>query len=566
MRTGFLFLVLTTFSLACGQLLPVDSVWIARTLRQMSIEEKVGHLLMPVHQSLDQSRQYVQQYHVGGFWFAKAKAPAIVHELNALQRLSRWGLLIAADFEKGVGTHVDGGIDLPGAMALAATGDTAAVYQAAAITAQEARAIGVHLDFAPVVDVNNNPKNPVINVRSFGENPALVAMYGAAAVRGYQDHGLLSTLKHYPGHGNTTVDTHVDLATIGGSMKELQEVELQPYRTILSEARPAAVMVSHLWVPAIDTVPVPATFSARAVTGILRQQLGFDGIICTDAMVMGAIREHYDSADAAVKAVLAGVDLIVWPQDVAEAYHSLLTAARSGRIGEERLNASVRRILSAKTRVGLQRQREIVEENVLASLSTAENLERAGRIAGKCITLARDDRHLIPLSPDQRVLLLTLDNHTGPALMSRTSVTFPFEIEKRAVSVLSVSLPDTLSREKAAQLLELAQRAEVVVVGAYVRIFMASGSVDLPADKQKLLEQLAEVNSNLVLVSFGNPYVGAAIRGLSTYLCAYDNADVLQLAAARALYGEIRIQGSLPVTVNASLPAGSGIRLEPRPE
>ncbi len=545
-----------------SQLHPVDTAWVESTLNRMSVEDKVGHLIMPAHQSMEESERNVREYHVGGLWFAKAKAPEIARQLNQLQRIAPYGLLVAVDFEKGAGTHVDGGIDLPGAMALAASGDPAAAYEAAAITAEEARALGVHIDFAPVVDVNDNPMNPVINVRSFGEDPARVAEFGAAAVRGYQDHGLLATLKHYPGHGNTAVDSHADLARVAGSMDKIERTELLPYRVIIGRDHPAAVMVSHLWLPALDVDPTPATFSRNAVQRVLRDRLGFDGLVCTDAMVMGAIAKHAGPGEAAIRTIMAGVDLVVWPESVRAAYDSLLAAVQDGRISRERLDASVRRILRAKSQGGVRQGYSVDESALGRTLRAPRNLERARNLAASCITLVNDERTILPLHPAARTLLLTLDNQAGQALMSRTSVTFPAEVQKRSTDVSVFDVPDTLTPDVIAKILEEAERSETVIVSAYVRIFMASGTVDLPPAQRDLLTRLVRTNPRVVLVSFGSPYAGGTIPGLSTYVCAYDNAEVLQEAAARALFGEIPVHGKLPVSISAEFPLGTGLDRE----
>ncbi len=519
-----------------SQLRTIDTLWVEQTLSTMTLDQKIGHLLMPAHRSVDATKEFITKYHVGSIWFAKAEPRKLIAELNELQQLAPCGLLVAGDFEKGIGTHVDGATDFPIAMALGASGDPKLAYEAAAVTAAEARAIGVHLNFAPVVDVNSNPQNPVINIRAFGDDPALVGTMGLSVVRGYEDNGLLATLKHYPGHGNTGIDTHSDLAAIDGNKGALDQIELAPYRFILAQHQSAAVMVSHLWMKAYDESPLPATFSKRMIGEVLRGEMHFQGIVCTDAMTMGAITKHYSAGDAAVRAVEAGVDLIVWPADVPAAFEALRSAVESGRIPQAQLDGSVRRILNAKTRVGLQTIRTIDPAKAQTRLGTSEHLKIARAIARKCVKVQRDDRGLLPLPADRRFLVVTFNNRSGAAMMSRTLESFPEEFKQLAFAVETVAMTDGMSDQEQNAVLEKARTADIVIVAAYVRIFLSSGTVGLPAHQQRFLESLVRTNPKVVLVSFGNPYIGASVPAIPTFITAFDNAAVLQEAVAERLF------------------------------
>lgn len=515
----------------------------------MTLDEKIGQLIMPPHFDLEQSKQLIQDYHVGGFFVAKSEARQIARELNELQRTSKYPLLISADFEKGAGTHIDGATDLPINMALAASRNPEIAYRAAKLTAEEARAMGIHLDFAPVLDVNNNPQNPIINVRSFSEDPKLVAEMGASAIRGYQENGLLATAKHFPGHGNTSTDTHSKLGTIEASTSQFESVELFPYREVFTHAEPAAIMTAHLWVKPLDTDTIPATLSNSVVTTLLRERLKFNGLVVTDAMIMGGITNQYSLDDATVRAIQAGCDVILWPGNPATSFEAIQQALQDGRITVARIDASVRRILKAKTRVGLDRERFVNEESIQGRVGTETHYEEARRIAAQCLTLVKDDAKLLPLKAGTRTVVITMGKQSRNAMMSRSLISFPGEMQNRDSSVVTLSLSENPETGQVAQALELARKSEVVVVAAYVQIVIGRGTVELSEVHQALVKRLIEENPRTILVSFGNPYIGGSFPALSTYVCAYDNARALQAVAVDALYGRIPFRGKLPVTL-----------------
>ncbi|MGB2868143.1 MAG: glycoside hydrolase family 3 N-terminal domain-containing protein [Bacteroidota bacterium] len=559
MKSSLCFLSLFSVFSLDAQLLPVDSVWVEQTLASMSLDEKIGQLIMPPHLYLDESKELIEKYHVGGFWFAKSEAVRIARELNALQQASKYPLLIAADFEKGAGTHVDGATDLPINMALGASRDPELAYRAAALTAKEARAIGVHVNFAPVMDVNNNPDNPVINIRSYGEDPTLVAGLAEAAIRGYQQNGILATGKHFPGHGNTSVDSHSRLGIIEGNSAEMDSLELLPYTEVLKKNPPACIMSAHLWVKALDNDTIPATFSRNALTLLLRGRLGFDGIIFPDAMVMGGLTSRYTSEEASLRTIQAGCDILLWPPNPQTSFETLKNAVQSGDVSVERINQSVRRILRAKTCVGLQKNRSVDVEKIPGLVGTEANYNEAKQIAAKCLTLVKDDGKLLPLNIGQHVLVVTMNNSGGNAMMSRTLVSFPSELSNISPRITQFNLPETITDLDTQRALDLARQSDVVVIAAYVRIFLGSGTVGLPASQRAFIEQMALANVKVVVVSFGNPYIGSSLPFVSTYVCAYDNAKALQQTAAEALFGRSGFGGKLPVTISKTMKFGDGI-------
>lgn len=542
-----------------AQMLPVDTTWVNRTLKSMTLDEKIGQLFVPVHTDIQRTKEWVKDYGIGGLWFARTEAKKIAAELNALQEASKYPLLVTADFEKGAGTYVDGATDLPINMALGASRDPKLVAAAAQLTAREARAIGVHLNFAPVLDVNNNADNPVINTRSYGENPSLVAKLGAAAIKGFQDHGLLATAKHFPGHGNTSTDTHAKLGVVTSSPSVFEAVELYPYKQVLKQAAPSSIMSAHLWIEAVDIDTIPATLSRNVMTTLLRNELKFDGIVFTDAMVMGGITTRYPFDVATVKAIQAGCDIIVFPGDLVKGIQAIRQAVANGQLTEKRIDESVRRILRAKTQVGLHKQRVVDVEKIPTLVGTEANYLEAKRIAAQCLTLAKNGRKIIPLTPTQQVLVLTMSNKEGNSMVSRGLVSFPDEVRKLSGTVTEFRLSDSLRADDVDRALMLAASADVVVVAAYIKIVLSSGTVALSPAHTSFLRRLHQQNPNLVLISFGNPYIGATLPGIPAYVCAYDNAKALQEATAEALYGKTPFKGKLPVTVSEKMKVGVGL-------
>lgn len=554
------FLLFVGIISANAQLHRVDNAWVAKTLKAMSLDEKIGQLFIPVHTSPDKTLEWISKYHIGGIWFSRVEARQIAGELNTLQRASKYPLLVTVDFEKGAGTYVDGATDLPINMALGASRDPKLVYEAAKLTAKEARAIGVHLNYAPVLDVNNNPKNPVINTRSFGEDPRLVATLAAAAVKGYQDNGLLATGKHFPGHGNTATDTHAQIGVIASSPAEFESVELYPYKELLQKAKPSSIMSAHLWIQAIDADTIPATLSKNVMTGLLRDKLKFDGLVFTDAMVMGGISKRYPFGAATVKALQAGCDIILFPGDLEKGIDAVRDALKNGDLTEKRIDESVVRVLRAKSKAGLPKNRFRNVERISSLVGTRGNYAIAKKIASRCLTLAKDESRLIPLRKSQKLLVLTLSNKEGNSMVSRGMVSFPDEIRKLSPGAKELRLSESLSTEEVTRALSLAKDADAVVVAAYIKIVLSSGTVELPAMDKAFLSQLVKQNPRVVLVSFGNPYIGASVPDVPTYICAYDNARALQETAAEALFGKIHFRGKLPVTVSETMKFGAGIR------
>jgi beta-glucosidase-like glycosyl hydrolase len=571
------------------------AAWVRKTLAKMTLDDKIGQLVVPGlngvytpvdSEALDKLERLVREGRVGGFHVfgggealppallnpvygvagsraVKGDALAIATLLNRLQRASALPLMFTADFEGGAGYIVDGATRMPRAMALGATRDTALAERAGRVGASEGRALGVHVDYYPVVDVNVNPQNPVINIRSFSEDPELVARMATAYLRGIQQGGMLSTAKHFPGHGDTTVDTHLDLALIEHSRSRLDAVELVPFRAAIA-AGVDAVMSSHIRLPALDpTAGRPATLSRPILTGLLREELGFKGLVFTDSMSMHAISKRYAPAEAAALAVQAGADVVLDSPDPEAALRGIKLALERGEIAMDALDRSVERILQAKARLGLHRARTVDVEAVPASVGGRAHEAVAVEIASRAITLLKDERGQVPLAlPQQaRVLLLSVVDSAGGWREAAPGRVLIPELRKRLPGLTAVEVTDRTTTSELDLLRAMAKGADAVVAATFTRASDPSGRLGLSPGQQSLLEALARDDARrpLVVVALGSPYVGALGAKLPAVLVTYEVGDAPEAAAVRALCGEAPIGGRLPVSLPGLFAAGHGL-------
>jgi len=577
-------------------LLPGDARWVDATLKSLSTPELVGQLLMgrlnSTYLSADSAEfealaALVRDVHMGGFcafggvelvppvMLNPTYGPTILGQplelaaiLNRLQGLARVPLLVGADFEHGVGMRVNGGTRFPRAMAFGAADDPALVREASRLAGVEARAIGVHVNFAPVADVNNNPRNPVINIRSFGEDPVRVGTMVRSAVDGLQAGGVIATLKHFPGHGDTAVDTHLGLATVPHDRARLDRVELAPFRDGIA-AGAGAAMVAHVEMPALDPTPGPATFSAPIVTGLLRKALGFDGAIYTDSMLMDAVNAMVEPGEAAVRAIEAGADVVLDSADPRAAFAALNAAVASGRLTRARLEASARRVLGHKVRLGLHLARTVNLDVVMSGVGTRAGADTARRVAERALTLVRDERGSVPLSTPRsgRLLYLSVLDYPSNWRIAAPSRTVIPELRARWPSVTAVELSDRSSAEELELVRAMAAGHDAVVVGVFVRAASGSGRLDLAPGIVRLLSDLAagaaRRSQPLAAAFFGSPYAAVAAPALPAVLLTYDFGDHAEAAAVRALAGEIPLSGRLPVALSEQWPVGFGLTRPP---
>jgi beta-N-acetylhexosaminidase len=430
------------------------------------------------------------------------------------------------------------------------------------VAATEARAVGVTVDFYPIFDVNNNPRNPIINIRSFGEDVTLVSEMGIAYMRGVQAGGVLATAKHFPGHGDTDVDTHLGLAKIDYPRERLDRVELAPFRAAI-DAGIDAVMSAHIILPALDPTPgLPATLSRPILTGLLRGEMKFDGLIFTDSMMMNAIRKNFGNDRAAVMAVKAGVDLVVHPPDEDAAVKAIKAAVESGEIPREQIDRSVERILRAKARLGLHRSRVVdvsaVETTIGGRAHEAVNAE----ICARALTLIKDDRNQVPLpvGKDASILYLSVLDYPSGWREGAPSRTFVPELKKRWPRATAVEISDKTTPNEFDLVRALARRSDAVVASVFVRIASFSGRMDLSPQAAQLLESIAsDQQKPFVTVVFGNPYTAMALPKLPAEILTYEYTDEMEAAAVRALAGETAIGGKLPISLPGMYQFGYGL-------
>jgi beta-N-acetylhexosaminidase len=555
--------------------------WVDSTLRQMTVEEKVGQLLFTTYHgsftasdsdAFAQMMHDVNDLHVGGFITITHGSPlGIVKDqayptavlANELQSKSKYPLLIGADYERGTAMRQDEGTSFPTAMAVAAAGDPKDAYTMGKITALEARAVGVQWVYAPVCDVNNNPDNPIINTRSFGENPTLVSQYVTEFIRGVQDNGAMATAKHFPGHGDTATDSHIDLPVIKADRQRIESLELVPFRAAIA-AGVGSVMTGHLNVPAFEPDPnTPATLSPSILTDLLRKQLGFQGLVITDALDMGGITVRFAPGEAAVRAFLAGADALLMPPVPDAAYEAVVAAVKSGRIPEERLDASVRRLLEAKARLGLNKNRLVDIATLDENFGKTAWQATAQEISDRGVTLLRDNQHLLPLDGTKptRGLLVSLyadpEPYPGedlePQLRARFDSLVALRADTRFVRADTLKLPAPDSYD-------------IAVLALFVRVSDRKGDIDVPAEQVPLIDQIYGSGKPVITLGLGSPYLIERFPQASTWLSAFGISDVAQISLARAMFGEIPVRGHLPVTIpGADLKAGDGIDLAADP-
>lgn len=535
--------------------------WVDSLLASLTLEEKIGQLFI-IHLDaqryvglIDNASDAVREFNVGGFLVPRLLEPRQVFDATQrLQRLAKVPLFFAADYERGVGRFSNAMTELPSNMAIGASRDTLFAAAAGRLTAIEARAIGVNLLFAPVADVNNNPDNPIINIRSYGENPDLVGRMVAAFVHEAQAHGLLTTLKHFPGHGDTAVDTHSRMGVVSGDRADLEQVELRPFQIAFDRTpQPAAVMSAHLWIESLEDEPLPATFSNRVLEEMLRHEMGFEGVVITDDVRMGALQHDFSAEDRMVRPLLAGANVILTPPNISRAVEIVREAVESGRLSTERLDTSVRRILRAKAEAGLHRQRLATEERLDELTERPLGSYIAQAIADHSITLLKNGPSLPLRADSQQVEVLHLTNYRGSE-----SIGAAMDLFDRSLGVESVRFDEDPSAREIERVVERARNADVVVLALYLRLVAGRGEAGLFTRQTELTNRLLELEKPVVLLTFGNPYAASAFREADGILVAYDQALETVSAAVRVLQGKQPALGRLPITVEP-FDFGSGI-------
>ena len=542
-----------------SELSAADERWVRKTLAGMSLEEKAAQMIMVAETGYPRNPrspaaldlvEAVRDQGVGGVILMRSEAGTISPLLNELQSEARVPLLVAMDMERSLSFRVfRGSVDFPYAMAVGATGSEDAARFFGELTAREGRALGIHWAFAPVLDVNNNPDNPVINIRSFGEDPELVGRLGAAFIKGAQSGGLLTTAKHFPGHGDTAVDSHVDLPVISGDRERLEAVEWPPFREAIA-AGVDAIMVGHVAVPSLDPSGRPATLSSILNEEVLRDEMGFEGLIVTDAMDMEGVGAAW-IGEATVDAVLAGADVILMPPDLRVALQSLIRGVEEGVLDEARIDRSVRRILEAKARLGLRKDRLVEPTTGALDVARPEDVRRAREIAEAAVTVVKNDGGVLPLAAEEELRILHLVMPDDSGIPSA-------EFRARRIEVRTVTLADEVLPERADEILETVQDFTHILVSAtYYREAISDSLVGL-------LTRLAETHVPVIVASFGDPYLLRDLPDVPVYICAFGTTQTSRRAAAPVLFGEIDVVGKLPVTLSEDYAAGHGLEIPRR--
>ena len=546
---------------------------------KLTLDEKIGQLFVPGAHGMfmaESSKSYqqfvhdVRDNHVGGFiWFvSNVYETALLNQ--KLQEQSKVPLLISADLESGIGMRFLDTTFWPSAMAIAATGDPSYAEKEGRVVAREARAVGINHILAPVADVNVDPDNPVINTRSFGEDPAEVGRFVTAFIRGVQSEHVLACAKHFPGHGDTHVDSHRSLPVLNVTRERLDRVELVPFREAI-QAGVKSIMIGHLSIPSIEPtlapvrdfahtdnpygtrpeeVPaggtLPATVSPRIIDGLLRHDLGYDGLVVSDAFDMGGLTEHFDPGEAAVRAIEAGEDQVMLSPNVDAAVAAVKAAVKSGRISEVRIDESVRRILDAKAFTGTPK---IDPENIFRTIDAPEHRQLASEIAQHALTLVRAQSGVLPLRRKTRVLLV-LVNDASDAPNPLTDL-------QREITARIDTAPQVITIDPRSAAPAMPSDVDVAIVGLAIRARSGAGSIAVPAVARDFIRNL---NVPVVAISFGSPYMLREIPIAGTYFCAYGIQPVMQVASAAALFGESAFTGRLPVTIPGFAQRGTGLQ------
>ena len=541
-------------------------VWVEKTLRSLTLREKIGQMMMMSFsgefsnfdsEKFAETKRRIEKLNVGGFTLFRGEANSIAALTNEAQRLAKIPLFFSADYERGLRMQLRTGTPFTTNMGVAATGDVSAIYRQGKIICEEMRAIGGNWLFAPVADVNNNPDNPVINIRSFGANPETVGEFVRAEVRGVREAGCLATLKHFPGHGDTATDSHIGLSTIPADRSELNSVELVPFKTaILSGVD--SVMTAHLAVPKITGDNLPASLNPKISIDILRRDLKFGGIITTDSMEMGAITKNYPNGESAVMAIRAGADLVLFPPDVDAAITAIEAAVKRGELTENRIDESVRRLLAAKYKLGLTKNRFVDLTKVNQRIEKPEAVAEASCTAEKSITLLRNDGKIFPVAKQN--LAKTLFVVIAADDDAQEGATLIPEIQKRYANAKFVRLDPRSTVEEYKQVAASAKNYEQVVLAPFVKRAAAKGTVALPENQVAFVKQiLALKNENAAVVAFGNPYMIRQFHEAKNYVVTYAIEDVAQTAAAKTMFGEVPFQGKLPINIPNLFQIGNGI-------
>jgi beta-glucosidase-like glycosyl hydrolase len=515
--------------------------------QQLSLDEKIGQLYIVAlynnrgEEEIQKIRNLVEKEKIGGLILMQDNAEKHIQLLNEFQGKSKVKMMIGIDGEWGLFQRFPAAHKFPWAMTLGAIQDNSLIYEMTSKIAEDCKRMGIYWDFAPVVDVNTNPANPIIGNRSFGSDINNVIAKGLAYAQGLQDNGVLASMKHFPGHGDTDTDSHLDLPVVSHNLERLNSVELAPFKALLDK-KIGGVMVAHLYVPALEKQSgIPASVSYDIITNLLKKSYQYNGLIITDALNMNAVAKKFPAGELDLRAFKAGNDIMLFSQDVPNGKALIKSALEKGEITENRLAESVKKILKTKYLLGLQNLKSINSENINEDLNNASHAELSEKLYSNAITLLKDEKNLLPLS------------------CSKTYYYLPLEEAPFQTFVENLNLGTTvkvISKNEIAQIPE----NSTVIVGFHKDNSTAYKSYKISQESKDILAELSK-KQNVILDVFGSPYAlkDVDITKISTVLVSYENNDLSMKASAKALLGKTKIHGKLPVIVNENLKAGSGI-------
>ncbi len=563
-------IILSIFFTGCAGPINLSSKdnWAENTLGKLTLREKISQMMVVSinlnffnfeSQKWIDLQNYIKSDGIGvlHIWFGDAGTSLII--LNEMQKNSKVPILVDADIESGLGRRFDGAVTLPPMMAIAATGDALYAYEAGRISAEESRAVGIHFNLSPVVDVNNNPKNPIINTRSFGEDPDSVYRYSIEYIKGLQNNGMLATAKHFPGHGDTETDSHSSLAQIPSDSTRLWTVELEPFKKVIV-AGVDAVMVAHVNAPDFqEHAENPATLSKFWIQDILKTKLEFEGAVITDAMRMGGIVKNYSDKYALLETINAGSDIIIQNMDLKRSIDYIEKAVLDGIISEERINTSALKVLKMKEKLGLHNNRMISMKDTYTHIGRQKNFKLAAEIAQRSITLVVDKNNLLPLQPDVDEVIYLIDLYDGANNHTESDLTKQIKMAGRKVKSFQIDKSDSLV--VADYILDQIPKDALVLLNAFANPVEHKDEIYLPEVEAIFINKLIKKTNRMIITSFGSPYLIQDFKDAPVYICAYKGSTLLQKAVGNALIGNSNISGILPVTIPGVAKVGDGINV-----
>lgn len=547
-------------------LLSESDPWVENRLASMTLREKIAQMIITRSDGFALDRNSAEfkrlsnlilNEKIGGVIFFKGNSVQQSELTNSLQSLSGTPLLISADYERGTGMRLNDGSIFPSNMALGATRNPELAYKMGYQIAKECRAIGVHQNYAPVVDINNNSLNPIINVRSYGEDPQLVSSMSEEFIRGLQEGNVIATAKHFPGHGDTDIDSHSDLPVLNFSKERLDNLELIPFKNAIRNGV-KSVMIAHLSLPSIEKESgVPASLSKSIVENVLIDELKFNGLIVTDALNMAGVVNHFSAEEVALRCVNAGIDLILMPQGETVTIDAIEHAVNNGTVSSDRIETSARKILNAKKWLKLDQYKDADLNSVHDAVNSDEAKEISQQIADESLTLVKNKEDVLPfINPQEKsCLIISLNNGNEKANSDYFLSRFNDYNKFNSVSFYDLTGDITDSQE----IINDSKEYDIILVPIYAKVKIKTGTVGLPQSQTDLINSLVSEGKKVVVLSFGNPYLIQGFPEVDSYICAYADAETSINSSINSIFGTIKFKGRLPVSISNEYKYGDGI-------